>query len=568
MLGAALAEVFSLGAVVPFIMVLTAPEKLMQTPYVSNFFNYAHLQKPEELVYPLIIIFVVMALLSGSIRLLLVWCNTRLSASIGADFSYEIYRKTLYQPYSVHIARNSNELISGIIKKTDGVAQIILSLLTLFSSSLIFMAIVGTLLISNPKIAVIAAGGFSFIYGLVIYFTRSVLYRNGHRIAKEQNQVVKALQEGLGGIRDILLDGTQEFYCKTYADADFPLRRATGYNSFIGQSPRYVVETVGIILIAVLAFMLSKQPGGIVNSLAVVGILALGAQRLLPVLQQLYQSWTVVVGYSASFQDIVAFLQQPLLNKKYLNSKNSIFNKSVELKSVYFKYAKEGPEILSEINLQIAKGSRIGIVGCTGSGKSTLLDIIMGLLSPTSGSVCVDGVLIQEHNIVSWQKNIAHVPQSIYLADATIAENIAFGVPIEQIDYERVHLVAKQAQIAAFIESSPLGYHAFVGERGVRLSGGQRQRIGIARALYKQANFLIFDEATSALDNLTELEVMNALENLGTELTILMVAHRLTTVKRCDIIVELESGKIIFKGSYNQLAENSVTFNRMIHAVA
>jgi len=245
-----------------------------------------------------------------------------------------------------------------------------------------------------------------------------------------------------------------------------------------------------------------------------------------------------------------------------------LFHNSIHFDSVRFRYSCDGPWVLDGLNLTIPKGARVGFVGSTGSGKSTTLDLLMGLLMPTEGQLMVDGQSISGNRHRAWQRNIAHVPQSIYLADTTLAENIAFGVPPYSIDLDRVQLAARQAQIAEFIESNSEGYQARVGERGIRLSGGQRQRIGIARALYKQASVLVFDEATSALDNATEQSVMDAIEGLSSNLTILLIAHRLTTVKRCDTIVELEHGRVVAQGTYEQLLDCSTSFRSMAMSVA
>jgi ATP-binding cassette subfamily B protein len=299
----------------------------------------------------------------------------------------------------------------------------------------------------------------------------------------------------------------------------------------------------------------------------VLGALALGAQRLLPALQQSYSAWASIAGNHASLDDTIELLDQPLPAELLQPAPAPLlFQKDIQFRGVRFRYANDGPWVLDGLNLVIVKGARVGFVGSTGSGKSTTLDLLMGLLMPTEGELLVDGQPISGIRVKAWQQTIAHVPQSIYLADTTLAENIAFGVPPDTIDLDRVRQAARQAQIADFIESSPEGYQAYVGERGIRLSGGQRQRIGIARALYKQASVLVFDEATSALDNATEQSVMDAIEGLSSDLTILLIAHRLTTVRRCDTIVELEHGQVVAQGSYEQLLECSPSFRSMARA--
>jgi len=329
------------------------------------------------------------------------------------------------------------------------------------------------------------------------------------------------------------------------------------------------MEALGMVLIAALAYGLSRQSGGVAAALPVLGTLALGAQRLLPAMQQAYSSWAYIAGSYGSVAEIVALLSQPLPEEAVRASPMPLqFSHSIVFDRVRFRYSVDGPWVLNDLSLIIYKGGRVGFVGSTGSGKSTALDLLMGLLTPTEGELSVDGEPLTGDRVRAWQRSIAHVPQSIYLADATVAENIAFGLPREAIDTERVRLAAQQAQIAAFFESQAEGYNAVVGERGIRLSGGQRQRIGIARALYKQASVLVFDEATSALDNATEQSVMDAIDGLNRELTIVLIAHRLTTVRHCSSIVEFDSGRLIAQGTYDQLLECSPSFRRMAKAVA
>ena len=432
---------------------------------------------------------------------------------------------------------------------------------------MLLVAIMFALVVINPVVAMIATAGFGSCYGLITWLARRRLHRNGQLIAQEHTQVVKALQEGLGGIRDVLLDGTQPVYCEFYRQADQRWRLAQGENVFIGQSPRFAMEALGMVLIAGLALSLSRQAGGITAALPVLGALALGAQRMLPVMQQGYAAWTSIGGSHASFADTIKLLDQPLPPELTRPVPVPLsFHESIRFNNVRFRYTHDGPWVLDDLNVTVPKGARMGFVGSTGSGKSTLMDVLMGLLSPSEGELLVDGEPICGDRIRAWQRSIAHVPQSIFLADTSLAENIALGVRREDIDRNRVRMAARQAQIADFIESGPEGYDAVVGERGVRLSGGQRQRIGIARALYKQASVLVLDEATSALDNATEQSVIDAIEGLDRDLTILLIAHRLTTVQHCDSIVELEQGKVVAQGSYEQLIADSSSFRSMAHA--
>ena len=557
---ASFAEVVSIGAVLPFLGALTAPDRIFLHPMAQPLIQILSLTEPKQLLLPLTLTFVFGALLSGSMRLILLWAQTRLSYAIGADLSFSIYRRTLYQPYVVHLARNSSEVIAGIRIKADAaVGNAVSPVATILGSTLMTVSILGALLTIDPIIAVTSFVGFSLIYVVVILATKKVLARDSRRVNAESGRVFKALQEGLGGIRDVLIDGAQTTYCNIYRSADLPLRRAQANISIIGSFPRYGIETLGMVLIAALAYKLARSPSGISNAIPVLGALALGAQRLLPVLQNAYAGWTSMRGGQASLVEVVNFLDQPLPTyTDAISSSPLSFNHSIALKNLAFKYIKNTPWVLQpNLSLKIQKGSRIGFIGATGSGKSTLTDIIMGLLKPSNGDLEIDGVVVTEENVRGWQSHIAHVPQAIFLADISIAENIAFGIPPEKVDSARVRQAAKKAQISQTIESWDAQYNTIVGEQGVRLSGGQRQRIGIARALYKNADIIVFDEATSALDNNTEHAVMEAIESLDTELTIIIVAHRLTTLKNCTQIVELEEGQIKRMGSYSEIVNES-----------
>ena len=555
MIAASFAEILSIGAVLPFLAVLTAPERFFMLSSFRPFINIMGITNASQILFPLTILFGIAALISGAMRLLLLWASTRLSFATGADLSINIYRRTLYQPYAVHVARNSSAVISGISGKANSVINsVIVPALTLISSTIMLIAILIALLSVDPVIALTAFGGFGLIYAGIIKLTQNRQLINSQCIARESTQVIKSLQEGLGGIRDVLIDGSQAAYCHIYRNADHPLRRAQGNNYFIGASPRFGIEALGMMLIAVLAYALARQPDGIAKAIPVLGALALGAQRLLPVLQGAYSSWSSIQGGQVSLRDTLELLDQPLPDYVEPTSTEPLpFLHQIELNNLSFRYTPQTPCVLKKIDLTIEKGSRIGFIGVTGSGKSTLLDIVMGLLLPTEGSLYIDGQPIMTHNQRLWQAHIAHVPQTIFLADSTIEENIAFGVSKGMIDMNRVKQAARHAQIDDIIESWPKKYQTYVGERGIRLSGGQRQRIGIARALYKQADVLIFDEATSALDNETEQAVMQAIESLGDDLTVLIIAHRLTTLTNCTYIVELGDGGIKRIGSYRDI---------------
>ena len=541
-----LSEVVTIGTVLPFLGALISPEKVLFNIYMEPTFRGLGVETPEQLLLPLTIIFILATIVSAGLRLTLVWAQTRLAHAIGSDLSTRTYERTLYQPYSVHVSQNSSEVIAGISNKVNTVVySTLLPLLSAASSVVIVVAIMAMLVSVNPNVALTTMGVFGALYAVIIILTRGRLAKNSERISRELNQTVKALQEGLSGIRDVLIDGTQPVYSGIYRSAELPLREAQANNQIIGAAPRFLIEALGITLIATLAYALSGADGGVGAAIPLLGALAIGAQRLLPVLQQIYVSWSSLRGGQASLRDILDMIERPL--PAYTQEaiiKPIEFSEKITLKNISFSHAGRTTCVLKDINLEISKGARLGFVGTTGSGKSTLLDVLMALLPPAKGNLLIDGIPITDQNLRSWQLHIAHVPQHIFLADTTIAENIAFGVPRAKIDNERVRAAARQACIAETIESLEQGYRTVVGERGVRLSGGQRQRIGIARALYKQSDVIILDEATSALDSNTESAVMAEIERLGREVTILIVAHRLTTLRFCDLIVELADGTL------------------------
>jgi ATP-binding cassette, subfamily B, bacterial PglK len=545
MILASFAEIVSIGAVLPFLGVLTSPEIVFQHPLLQPFIQLLGFSEPEQLLLPITIVFGVAALVAGLLRLLLLWASIKLSFSTGADLSLSIYKRTLYQPYSVHCSRNSSEIINGISSKTHQTIHSINMLATILSSFIMIVTILVALIFVNLLVALGISFCISIVYLTIIRLTRKQLLINTIKVSEESTNVIKSMQEGLGGIRDVLIDGSQQAHCEIYRNADLPLRHALGKNKFLSASPRYGVEAIGMIIISVFAYSISQKAGGVSNAIPILGALALGAQRLLPVLQQAYGGYTDIRGGQASLQDTLELLDQTLPEYADITKIKPLnFNNSIVFESISFRYNAQSSYVFKNINLTIKKGSRIGFIGKTGSGKSTLLDIVMALLVPSEGFLKIDDQIISQKNNQSWQKNIAHVPQALFLADCTIAENIAFGISKNKINHARVNEAAKKAQISDTIESWKDGYNTIVGERGVRLSGGQRQRIGIARALYKEASVIIFDEATSALDSKTEKEVMQSIEKLSNDLTLLIIAHRITTLNNCSQIFELDGASL------------------------
>ena len=543
MFAGAVAEAVSLGAVVPFLAILSDPAQALQKPLVADVVNILGLTESDDLRWQLTLLFSIAAVTSGVVRFVLVYATARFNFGIGHELGAEIYHRALHQPYEVHVARNSSEIIGGL-NKLENVVTLFFNLLNTCSAVLMAVFIISALVLIDPRIATTALLGFGSFYAVVSLVTRKRLTSNSRAISRGYNARVQTMQEGMGGIRDVLLDHTQALFAHRFNQIDWSMRQAQASNNIIGPSPRFVVEALSMVFIALLGYHMTASGDSLSSAIPTLGALTLGAQRLMPLLQQGYQGWAYVAGNRLVLFDVVDLLQQPVLCEIETQLEPLPFQHEIKLEKVSFSYQAHLPAVLNEMTLTIPRGSRVGFLGVTGSGKSTAMDLIMGLLQPSQGKIMVDGILLIGSARRAWQRNIAHVPQSIFLLDASFAENIAFGVPGERIEMPRVREAARQAQIADFIEADPQSYSAMLGERGVRLSGGQRQRVGIARALYKQAKVLVFDEATSALDNETEAAVISSIQSLGRDLTILMIAHRLSTLAECDLIVEISKGCI------------------------
>lgn len=579
------AEMVTLGSLVPFIAVMIDPNYIDRYPIVSRLLGDGGLGGSVLAVTGALLAVIVIA--SGVIRLLATWFGTRMSYGVGADMAAQVYRRTLYRPYAWHIAHNTSEVLAGVEKANQVTTGVVLPITEAAVALLTSIGIAAMLLLIDPTTAIVASVAFTLVYGLMTWLLARQVARNGAVVSRNATLRVRAIQEGLGGIRDVLLDGTQTVFDRRFATVDYEQKRAQAANRLAAALPRYLIESAGMMLIIGLAFWLTQEEGGLQRAIPVLGALAFGAQKLMPQIQTLYQSWINIQGNRKQLADVVELLRLPVQAggddphagayadhqsshpvmgaitvaisppSNSISGERTTYVPVVEFRDVGFRYREDLPPALTEVSLAIQRGDRVGFVGETGSGKSTLIDLIMALLTPSGGEILIDGQMLNDRNRRAWQRRIAHVPQAIYLSDASVAENIAFGVPLSRIDMERVRQAAERAQIASFIESMPQGYRATVGERGVRLSGGQRQRIGLARALYKGADILVLDEATSALDDATEKSVMAAVNALDRDLTVLMIAHRISTLSDCNSIYRLHHGRATHLGGFDALIKAS-----------
>ncbi len=536
-----IAEIYSVASVIPFLNNFSNSESeftiSILEPLYKIFFQF---QKLNPIIFSTGI-FLVCISIAASLRLINLYLANFISAAIGSEFSSTAYRLTLNQPYSRHIEINSSEIISLIVTQTDVTVGVIKTIILFITAIIVSIGLIYSLFIINWILSISISLVLISLYLILAAYFKIRLKKVSKSRAILVKQQTRSLQEGLGSIKDIILDNSQDFYSKLFKKSDNPIRFISAKSEFIAGSPRYLIEVVSLFIIIFIACIYKLFIDLNANIIPLLGSMTLGLQRLLPAFQQAYNSWVIITINTNSALDFLYLLdQKPYFEKK--SNKNFLFKNKIQLKNVSFSYRRNSKKIIENFNLEIIKGERIGIIGPSGKGKSTLGDILMGLLKPTSGTIEIDGINLHANNKFSkndWYKNISHVPQDIFLIDSSIAENIAFGVPSEKIDKRKLMKVIKASKLSNFIKNIDDAFLTFVGERGLKLSGGQRQRIGIARALYKGGNILILDEATSALDEKTESSIMKTIDSLNSSITVLIITHRLSTLKNCNRIVDI-----------------------------
>lgn len=545
-------EIVSIGSVIPFIGILTSPEKLIGIDFLYRVIPIDWHSLDRSSTQLLITIFFSLAVFTaGLLRIFLVFCQIRISHYLGVEFGVKVFSSILFLDYQEHTKTHTSEMILAVSKAQELIPYLLQPSLVIISSSMIALSIFFTLLYVNYFVTLVTVIAFVTIYFLLIQGFRKSLIINSENSSRERVKSLKVITEGLGGIRDIILDRSHNYFIKIFQESSFKVQTSNSIMQILSSTPRFILETFGMIIIAFLAFMFVNDGTNLIDVIPVFGVLALGAQKLLPLLQQIYAAFASILGNKSSVAEAVNRFDGALApdddtpsSCMKTNHKTIPFLHNIEMRDIGFRFSKTTPWVLSKFNLFIKKGARIGIIGETGCGKSTALDILMALLKPEEGALLVDGLPITEENQQAWQAMISHVPQSIFLSDASVRENIAFGVNQVEIDDQRVIRCAQIAKISETIEHMEKGYLTEIGERGVRLSGGQRQRLGIARALYKKSSVIVFDEATSALDSATEQKVMDSIYATDENVTIIMVAHRLSTLDSCDFIYKVHNGNI------------------------
>ena len=542
-----LAEMLSLGMIIPFLSALVSPEEILLNENFLLLFEVFKISNSEDLILFISFLFVLLVIVSSIIRVYLVIIQNRTSMGIGSDLGISLYHNVINEDYLYHTSKNTSEIIAGLNKASGLSNYLIKPCLMLVSSGIMIISIVVALVIVNPWITFLLISALSLVYGIITFLVSRSLRFFGNKVAKESIDSIKTVQEGLGGIRDVILYHSENIQYLRYKKVFQSYMSSKASIQIIGATPKIAVESLGLLLLLFISVFLYYQNDSFLSFVPVLAAIALGAQRILPLLQQFYSALVEIRGNLQNANDALDLINTKKLKITSTESEeNPIinFDKVIDFKDICFKYPKTSRWILKDLNFKIYKGEKVAILGETGAGKSTLLDILLGLFSPTNGFLCIDDQIINSSNVNSWQRKITHVPQSIFLLDQTIMENIAFGIATDEIDFNRVQDCAIKAQIHYDILEMEDSYNTVVGERGVKLSGGQRQRIAIARALYKGAEVLIFDEPTSAIDSFTESKILNIFKELSEDLTIIVITHSTRSFDFFDKIYYLENGQI------------------------
>jgi len=571
----AILEVFGIASIGPFMAIVSDGSLIETNPILRQMYQYSGYNTEQEFLFFMGSMVLSTLALSAIFSMFTIWRISIFAAEVGTELADRLYSHYMNQDWLFHVKGSSSQLIKGISVESIRVTDLVINPLMQMNARIVSVFLISLFIILyDPIIAFFGLIIFTAAYSLLYVTVRVQLQKNGTQLSNVLGDRFKLMTEGFGGIKDVLLLGRSNDFISRFNEVGKKFSYARGTNHAITLVPRYLMELVAFgSMIGLVLFLLDSQSNSLSVILPMLSVYALAGFKLLPAFQQIYSSLAQVKGNIASFESIKKDLQNSHSgscdNPKKIDSDTRPklrFDKCIELNDIDFSY-KSGMPVLRKLNISIPAKKVVGIVGPSGSGKSTAIDVLLGLIYPQKGQLLVDGQSITKNNKRAWQNSIGFVAQAIFLSENSIAENIAFGVPKRLIDLEQVNKAIQLSHLSDLVASLDKGIHTKVGERGVQLSGGQRQRIGIARALYHDADILVFDEATSALDGITEKLIMDAIHDFGGEKTIIMIAHRLKTVEKCDCIFYLEAGQVTDQGTYQQLIENNPKFKEMaLHA--
>jgi len=554
----ALLDMIGVASILPFIAVLTNPT-LIETNFILNIMfqisSVFGVKTNQQFFFFLGTLVFGLLIISLTFKTFTVYVQTRFVQMREFSIGKRLVEEYLYQPYSWFLSRHSGDfgriLLSEVQELISGG---MIPLMELISKGIVAIAIISLLVFVDPKLAFVVGFSLSGIYLFIFYCVRNYLQRIGQERLKNNTNRFLVVSEAFGAIKEIKIGGLEQSYIKSFSNSAKIFARTQASSRLINQLPRFILEATAFGGILLIILYIMDQTGSFNNALPIVSLYIFAGYRLLPTLHQIYASFSQLTSIGPSLNKLYDDIKKLKSFNKNQDQEFLTYNKVITLKNIYYNYPDSSRVALKNINLSIPVKSSVGLVGATGSGKTTIVDIILGLLDPQKGILEIDGKVITKKNVRSWQRLVGYVPQYIYLSDNTVAANIAFGVDNKDINQEALEKSAKIANLHHFImDELPKQYQTTIGERGVRLSGGQRQRIGIARALYHNPQVLIFDEATSALDNETEKAVMDAVNNLNKDITVILIAHRINTVKNCDIIYKLEKGQLLTQGKFEQI---------------
>lgn len=567
----AFAEVTGVVLIGPFMSIATNADQIQSRRIIGAIYRLGGFGSTNEFLLYLGLGVLGVLILSAAFSIFTVWRLFIYGSRVGAEISQRLYNHYLYQSWLFHAGGSSSNLTKQVAQESNRLTDsILIPLMQLNAKLSLAVVMVGAIVFYNPIVAFVGVLIFALAY-IALYFTvRRRLIHNGKLISSAAYRRFRLMAEGFGGIKDVLVLGRQQVFVERFKAASHEFAYAKGSTQALGQAPRYFIETIayGSVILLVL-YLITVYDGNAGAILPVLSFYALVGFKMLPALQASYQAISKIRSNLAAFEAVREDLQQSreTLDFSYESKANDQdklpVQKTVALDEVTFTYPGKDVPTLRNVTIEVPRNTAVGLVGATGSGKSTAIDLFLALLEPQQGALKVDDVVVDVRSRREWQNNVGYVPQDIFLADASIRENIAFGIAPEDIDDKKVRDAAHLAHLEELLEQLSDGFDTRVGERGVQLSGGQKQRIGIARALYDDAEVLVFDEATSALDGITEKRIMDAIYEFAGTKTILMIAHRLSTVRRCDRIYLLERGRVMDQGSYDELRESSETFRHM-----